>query len=360
MIESFYFYATPFIAAFVVSFLLTPLMKALAVKWGAVDVQSEPRHVHPQGSRIPRLGGWSVIVSFLVVGAIFWTLGYITDSKIHDMQIGALLISALLIMGIGFLDDRYNLKPWQLFIVPVAVSLIVVTFGVKVGFVTNPFEAGAGPYGRSLVYLSSSIGAVFSFLWILGMMYTVKLLDGLDGLVTGIGSIGAIILFIVSLFWDVPLSGTSILAIILAGSLLGFLPYNWHPAKIFLGESSLFVGFMLGVLSIISGAKIATALLVMGIPVLDVVWVIVRRLFLHKSPFRGDRTHLHFQLLDSGLSHRQTVLLLYALTAAFGTISIFLQSTQKVIALGVLVLVMTLIILLIVGKKKNTELTLGE
>ena len=112
---------------------------------------------------------------------------------------------------------------------------------------------------------------------------------------------------------------------------------------------------MLGVLSIISGAKIATALLVMGIPVLDIGWVIIHRLLLHKSPFRGDRSHLHFQLLDSGLSHRQVVLLLYVLTVVFGTASIFLQSTQKVIALGVLAVVMIFIVTLLVIRQKNNN-----
>ncbi len=340
MVENFFFYSIPFISALFLSLIITPLVRALAIRWGVVAVQNRPRDVHPQGTSIPCLGGWAVIVSFVSVASVFWFLGFITDVRIHDKQVLALLAGAILIMVLGYLDDRYDLKPWQQIIIPVIVSLAVVFAGVKVGFVTNPFEAGSGPYGRSIFYLGAGVSAVFSFVWILGMMYTVSFLDGLDGLVTGIGAIGSLILFVVSLFWDLPLSGTSILALILAGSLLGFLPYNWHPAKIFLGESSIFVGFMLGVLSIISGAKIATALLVMGIPVLDIAWVIVRRIFLRKSPFHGDRSHLHFLLLDSGLSHRQVVLLLYSLTAIFGTASIFLQSTQKVVALAILTLIM--------------------
>ena len=183
------------------------------------------------------------------------------------------------------------------------------------------------------------------------------LLDGLDGLVSGIGAIGAIILFIVSLFWDVPQSGTSILALILAGSCLGFLIYNWHPARIFLGESgSVFIGFMLGILAIISGAKIATALLIMGIPLLDVAWIVLRRIFVeHKSPFQGDRKHLHFRLLDVGFSQRQAVLFLYALTLIFGLSSLFLQSQYKIVALGILILVMLIlaIALVMVYKKKK-------
>lgn len=190
------------------------------------------------------------------------------------------------------------------------------------------------------------------------MMYTTKFLDGLDGLVSGIGAIGAIILFIVSLFWDVPQSGTSILALILAGSCLGFLRYNWHPAKIFLGESgSVFIGFMLAVLAIISGAKIATALLIMGIPMLDVAWVILRRIFKeHKSPFAGDAKHLHFRLLQVGFSHRRAVLFLYLLVIIFGTSSLFLQSQYKIVALGILLVMMIILAssLVLTYKKKKS------
>ncbi len=322
----------------VLAFVLTPFVRRFALKTGAVSIQNRVRDVHPKGTIIPGLGGWSVIAGFLFILTIYWYLGYLTDLKINNQQIITIYVSSLLIMVVGYLDDKYELKPWQLIIVPIIISMAVVYVGVSVEYVTNPFESGTGPYGRSLFYLNAGISSVFSFLWILGMMFTVKFLDGLDGLVTGIGAIGAIILFVVSLFWDTPLSGTSILALALAGGLVGFLPYNWHPAKIFLGESSIFVGFMLGVLSIISGGKIATALLVMGIPVLDVVWVIIKRIIMRKSPFHGDRTHLHFRLLDTGgLTHRQTVLFLYVLTAIFGVSSIFLQSTQKVLALLVLI-----------------------
>ena len=137
---------------------------------------------------------------------------------------------------------------------------------------------------------------------------------------------------------------TASIAIIFAGSLLGFLFYNFNPASIFLGEGgSTFVGFMLGVLSIILGAKIATALLVMGIPILDVAWAIVRRLVYHRSPFKGDRQHLHFRLLDIGLSQRQAVLALYAISAVFGGVAIFLQSYGKLIALIILFILMIII-----------------
>jgi len=258
--SSIMFYIVPFIMALVFALIFTPLIKKLATKWQLFDQPDNERKVHEKPT--PLLGGWAVILSCLAAGFIAWSQGWLTDIRIDDQKILAVLIGTVLIAIGGYLDDKFGLKPWQQIIWPFLAAVVVVGMGIKVGFVTNPFEAGVGPYGRSLLYFVPAAGAVFSFLWLMGMMYTVKFLDGLDGLVAGVGTIGAVILFFVSLFWDVPLSGTSVLALILTGSLLGFLVFNWHPAKIFLGESSLFVGFMLGILAIISGGKIATALII--------------------------------------------------------------------------------------------------
>ncbi|MFH1890955.1 MAG: MraY family glycosyltransferase, partial [Candidatus Kuenenbacteria bacterium] len=280
-----------------------------------------------------------------------WALGWLSDGRITIQQILAIIFGGLVIIIVGFLDDKYDLRT-KSFLGPFVGATLAVALGVAIKYITNPFIAGTGPYGMSLLYFSPFIGPIFSFLWLLGMMYTTKFLDGLDGLVSGIGAIGAIILFIVSLFWDVAQSSTSIMCLILAGSCLGFLRFNWHPARIFLGESgSVFIGFMLGVLSIISGGKIATALLIMGIPILDVLWVIFRRIFKEKkSPFSGDGKHLHFRLLDTGFSHRGAVLFLYFLTLVFGASSLFLQSQNKVIALAVLGIVMIVLAAVLIKK----------
>ena len=173
------------------------------------------------------------------------------------------------------------------------------------------------------------------------MTYTTKLLDGMDGLVAGISAIAALVIFGLSLAPQVRQEQTALLAIIFAGSLLGFLILNFHPAKIFLGEGgSTLAGFMLAVLAIVSGGKIATTLLVMGLPLLDMVWVILLRLARRQSPFTGDRKHLHFKLIEIGLSEPQAVLLLYALTGIFGLSALFLQSRGKLIALVILIVVM--------------------
>ncbi|HPI67180.1 MAG TPA: MraY family glycosyltransferase [bacterium] len=351
-------YIFPFLFSLILALILTPLIKKLAEKFKILDEPKSERKTHQKPT--PLLGGLSVFLAFLITLIIVWFLGWLNDGVLKSTQIfGIIFGSSILIIG-GFLDDKYNLKPWQSFLFPLLAVIIAIFFGIAIKYVTNPFIAGTGPYGRALFYFdwlnlpAISFGAVFSFFWLLGMIYTTKFLDGLDGLVTGVGTLGAVILFIVSLFWDVPLSGTSLICLILAGALLGFLKYNFYPAKIFLGEGgSTLIGFLLGILAIISGGKIATALLIMGIPVLDVLFVIFQRLFSRRHIYEGDRKHLHFRFLDAGFSQRQTVFLLYFLTLIFGSSAIFLQSQSKVIAIGVLFLVMISLVIAVSIKYNN-------
>ena len=179
------------------------------------------------------------------------------------------------------------------------------------------------------------------------MMYTTKLLDGIDALVTGVTMIGALIIFCFTITEKYYQSDIALASLVLAAACLGFLIFNWHPASIFLGEGgSLFLGYALGVLAIISGGKIAIALLVMGIPILDVAWTIIRRLKKGKNPFKfSDREHLHFKILDSGLGERWTVAVYYLISAVFGLSALFLQSRGKVYALFLLMVVMLLLIM---------------
>jgi len=351
-------YIVPLLASFLLAVFLTPLIKKIAWKFDVVDRPGLSRKVHPRPT--PLLGGAAVFLSFSIILILAFSLGWLNDGIITCGQIAGIIIGGLILIIGGILDDKYNLKPWQALLFPILAVLIAVASGIAIKYITNPFVAGTGPYNRALFYFNwvdlkiISFAGLFSFLWILGMIYTTKFLDGLDGLVTGIGSIGALILFIVSLFWDVPMSGTSVLSLILAGSLLGFLIYNFNPAQIFLGEGgATFIGFMLGVLSIVSGGKLATALLILGIPILDVLYVILRRIFSGRHVYEGDRSHLHFRLFDLGLSQRQVVLFLYALTLIFGASSIFLQSQYKVVALGILAVVMIILVVILIFKYKK-------
>ena len=221
--------------------------------------------------------------------------------------------------------------------------------GVRIGTVTNPL-GGFLEFGGWLAI-------VISFIWLCGMMYTTKLLDGLDGLASGIVLIGVLAIFFLSItdvYWQPTMA---LYTLIFAGILIGFLVWNWHPAKIFLGEGgSTLVGFVLGVLAIISGAKVATALLVMGIPILDVIWVIARRKFLeHHRVSIGDSKHLHFRLLKAGFSHKRAVLFYYFIAASFGAVSLFLQSRQKMVALALLALLMLVIGIIVTRRNGEIE-----
>lgn len=348
-----YRYLIPLLTSFLLTALFTPTIRRLALRLNIVDAPGEDRKI--QIGHVPLLGGLAIYGAVIITLIFSWLAGWLADGKITTAQLLGIIFGGLIIIIVGFLDDKYNLRT-KAFVGPLLATILAIMLGITIEYITNPFISGTGPYGRALLYFSPYLGSLLSFIWLMGIMYTTKLLDGLDGLVSGIGAIGATIIFIVSLFWDVPESGTSILALILAGSCLGFLIYNWHPANIFLGEiGSVFIGFMLGTLSIISGAKIATTLLVMGIPILDVVWIIARRLLVErKNPLTGDKKHLHFRLLNAGFSHRGAVLFMYFLSLIFGVSSIFLQSQSKIIALGALITVMVILafILIKLSKKK--------
>lgn len=317
---------------------LTPAVKRLAVALGCVDLPDEPRKIHDRP--MPLLGGLAVYLAFLAPLAVYLAWGH-PDFVVVPMKFfAAIIFGGLVLMIGGFLDDKYHLPPKVLWLFPAVAAVIVIISGIGVGIteLSNPFGA---PFRLDFKVFGLPAPIIFVFAWMMGMMFTTKFLDGLDGLTSGVAFIAGLTLFFLSLGLKVNQPITATLAIIFCGALAGFLIYSFYPAKIFLGEGgSTFLGFMLGVLSIILGAKIATALLVMGIPILDVAWVIVRRLWYGASPFRGDRQHLHFRLLDIGLSQRQAVLLLYAISALFGFTAVFLQSFGKLIALVILFCVM--------------------
>ncbi len=332
-----------FFWAVALSTLFTALVRRLAFKFKILDYpNSAPRKIHPNPT--PLIGGSAVFFAFCISMAVYLFAGEV-DFNIIPLKffLATAAGGALLIFG-GILDDKYNLPPKLTWLFPALASLVVVVAGIGVGikFLSNPFGAPINidyflQIGPAAGGWKLEISALLIWLWLMGMIYTTKFLDGLDGLTSGVGCIGAFAIFAVSLTEKVNQPMTATLAIMLAGALVGFLIYNFHPARIFLGEGgSTFIGFTLGVLAVILGAKIATALLVMGIPILDVAWVIIRRIFYRSSPFSGDRRHLHYRLLDIGFSQKQAVLTLYAISAFFGFTAVFLQSLGKLIALVLL------------------------
>ncbi|MCC7356271.1 MAG: undecaprenyl/decaprenyl-phosphate alpha-N-acetylglucosaminyl 1-phosphate transferase [Candidatus Doudnabacteria bacterium] len=328
--------------ALAVSFAVTPLVRKLARATGAMDIPRPPRNLHAKPT--PKLGGLAVVAGCAVAIGLYLQFGNWNSVVVPPSFFLGIGAGALILMIGGFLDDKYDLPPYLLWIFPSLAALVVVLSGVGVGITTlsNPFGE---PFNLNFKILFLPASAIFAWVWLMGMMFTTKFLDGLDGLVAGIGTIASFTLFLLSLTQTVNQPVTATLAIILCGALLGYLFYAFHPASIFIGDGgSLFVGFMLGSLSILLGGKIATAFLVMGIPILDVALVLLQRILTGRSPFKGDRLHLHFRLLDAGFTQRQTALIFYSISALFGFSAVFLQSLGKLIALVILFMVMALLV----------------
>ena len=321
--------------ALLLTILLIVAIRALARRFNIVDrpvVGGRKIHAKP----VPLLGGIALYVA--IVAAVGTLLMFKPELLTSNMSVRQLLmvgLGGLIIIIGGTIDDLYNLKPRQQIIFPIVGIMVTLGGGVELSHITNPF-GGILPLG--------AWGMLLTFVWLLGMTYTVKLLDGLDGLSTGIVGIGAAMIFALSQFTKFYQPDVALLALIVAAACAAFLLFNFHPASIFLGESgSLFLGYLLGVLAIIAGGKIATTLLVMGLPILDVAWVIIRRLFQGKSVIVGDAGHLHHRLLRGGFSHRGAVIFMYAVSVTFGILTLVLQSKQKLIALGLLAVFMVLL-----------------
>ncbi len=317
------------------SLLLTVGVIKLAKRWGILDCPDDTRKRHARPT--PLLGGLAIFIAFF--SGLYLVRGQLLAGDLElSHWLGFLVGAAWLMIG-GFLDDKYNLSPRIQIIFPILAAITPVVGGVGIEKLSNPL-------GGVLV-LPSLISAVLIILWLLGMMYTTKLLDGVDGLVSGLGVIGALVIFLFTSTTRYFQPDIALAAWTFAAACLGFLTLNFNPAKIFLGEGgSLLIGYVLGVLAIISGGKIAIALLIMGLPILDVAWTIVRRVLKGHNPFRfADRQHLHHRLQDLGLSPRQTVLVFYIFAAVFGLSGLFLQSRGKLLLLALLLASMLVLVI---------------
>jgi UDP-GlcNAc:undecaprenyl-phosphate GlcNAc-1-phosphate transferase len=330
------FVLAAFVAAALIAFVLTPLVRRIALRYDAVD---KPGHRRVNLVPIPRGGGVAVAIAFIVVAA---GVG-IANADIHVLPVPravgpstviALLLGGALAAGFGVLDDYFDLRArWQ-FAGQLALAFFAISLGVVVELVNDPFEPG-------VIRLDGPFAIGFTVVWIAGMINSINFIDGLDGLSSGVALIAAATLGMISLTAQVNQPFIAVLCFGLAGSLLGFLRWNFHPATIFVGTSGvMFIGYTLAVLSILGTAKVAVALLVLGVPIIDAFWIIVRRVSQRRSPFSPDRGHLHHRLLDVGLSHRQTVLLIYGICAGLGVLSLLLSGAGQVYAfLGVFVVI---------------------
>ncbi len=321
-------YFAVFFTGLVGALLLTPLAMRLSRHFGIVAVPGG-RRTH-QGS-IPTLGGVALIGAYLTAVFVAYTLFPPTSADDALRLRGVMLGTLIMVIG-GLIDDRYELSAWwQLFIqfVGTAVAMSHIVF---IEVFSNPFVGTAVWTDSPLQYLFRAEGDLIwmwrplallvTLFWIVGMINAVNMLDGLDGLATGVGTIAALLFA----WHSYRLGQTAVAAypLALAGALMGFLVFNFAPAKIFLGAAGAsLLGYNLATYAILSPAKLSTALLVLSVPILDVAWQIISRLRRGQSPFHGDRGHLHFRLSDRGLPTRQIVLGYYVVTAAFGLIAIF-------------------------------------
>jgi UDP-GlcNAc:undecaprenyl-phosphate/decaprenyl-phosphate GlcNAc-1-phosphate transferase len=332
-----------FLAAAVLALVLTPVVRRLAHRVDAVD-QPDERRVNT--SPVPRGGGIAVGVAFLVVATGLFLVNASVGlwralDGIARPGAVALLLGAAAAMLVGILDDRFDLRArWQ-FAGQILVALIPVGLGITVGAIANPF-------GPGVIRLEGIWGALFVMIWIVGMTNSINFIDGLDGLSSGVGLIAAVTLGVISISGPRNEPVVALLCFTLAGALLGFLRWNFHPASIFIGTSGvMFLGYTLALLSLLGSAKVAVALLVLGVPIIDTFYIIVRRLSKGRSPFSADRGHIHHRLLDLGLTHRQTVVLIYAICAGLGALSLFLSGTGQLYAFVGAFLVFGVVILVL-------------
>jgi UDP-GlcNAc:undecaprenyl-phosphate GlcNAc-1-phosphate transferase len=317
-----------FAGAALLSLALTPLVRRLAVRIGTIDHPDQRRvNVTP----IPRGGGVAVAAATLLVSTGVIVANAALDfvqvpGSLGSSELIALILGGVVATAFGVLDDAFQLRArWQLG-GQLLLAALAVAAGVTVEFVNNPF-------GPGIIRLDGPFMVGFTMLWVLGMINSINFIDGLDGLSSGIALIAALTLGLISLTTTIAQPFVAILCLAFAGSLLGFLRWNFHPASIFIGTSGvMFVGYTLAVLSILGTAKVAVALLVLGVPIIDTFWIIVRRLATGRSPFTPDRGHIHHRLLDLGLSHRQTVLLIYGICAALAALTFVLSGTGQLYA----------------------------
>ena len=345
-----YEYIITFALAFIIAFSATPIVRRLAFKIGAVDIPKDERRMHKKP--IALIGGLAIVAGFIVSLAfdLLTTSNLLTANK----ELLGLLTGIAIIVFEGIIDDTrtLNAKAKLAFQLLAAISVVLIS-GTRITVISTPF--GSDPY----MILSPYISYPLTILWIVGVTNAVNLIDGLDGLAAGVSSISALSLFFVSLLRvDLEPAIAIYIALVtaaLSGSILGFLPFNFNPAKIFMGETgAAFLGFTLGVVSIQGAMKsyaaisIAIPLLVLGLPLFDTLFAIVRRIGNRKPIMQGDRSHLHHRLIDMGLSQRQSVLIMYLASATLGLCAIVLADRG---ALSAIILLLAVSVFVLGGAK---------
>lgn len=329
ILSSVMMYVIIFFAAFILSLTVTPLSIKLGRRWGITDCPGG-RRMH-QGE-LSRLGGIALFAGFVGAGLLVFalsTLGVWSPLGAEDRKLlTGVILGSSLVFVFGLADDHWQFPPWPQFVAQFGAALIAIAFDIIIERVTLPI------FGYTI--FPGWITYPLTVFWVMGMINTVNWLDGLDGLAAGVAAIASL-LFAVHAY-SLGQTTVALFPLALAAACLGFLPFNFHPARVFMGSSgSMLLGFALASLSILAPAKVATALLVLGIPIVDVAWLIIQRWRHRGTPVLPGRDHLHFRLLDLGLSQRQIVLLYYTFCTAFGLLALLIEVRLfKLIALGLM------------------------
>ncbi|MFH0702792.1 MAG: MraY family glycosyltransferase [bacterium] len=323
-----------------------PIVSYFCVKKGLVDVPND-RKIHK--SPIPRLGGVAIwlctIFTFIILVLLSWDYP-------HGNGLSGILIGGSLIFLLGMVDDLYNLTPKFKLFVQIGAALIAFLLGVRIEILFNPF---GNPIILGILSLPLTI------LWLVGITNAMNFIDGVDGLAGGVTAISAVTLAVVAIYTHQPISALA--AAILAGAMMGFLLFNFHPAKIFMGDSgALFSGFTLAALSVTGVLKTVTVtillpIMILAVPLMDISYSIIRRLFKKTSPFVADADHIHHRLLKAGLSHNRTVVIFYILCIAAGSVATSFVGAQRLYFILVLLILSIMLVLSRLSKlRKLNEL----
>lgn len=313
----------------------TPVVKMVALKLDVIDLPKGKRKIHKKP--IPLLGGLAIYFSFILVMLL-------KSGTLTTHETGIMIGATIIVIG-GIIDDTFELRPRYKLIFQISAAVVLIIFGVEISSVTNPLSYGDGYWNVGWMTVPLTI------LWVIGITNALNLIDGLDGLAAGVALISSITIFVIAILNS--RADAAVLTAILSGSILGFLPYNFNPAKIFMGDTGAqLLGFLLAAISIEGTIKsaaafaIAVPILALGIPIYDTLFAVIRRKINGKPIMQADRGHLHHRLLDMGLNQRQAVIIMYLISALLGSIAIIAMQISNQRAYFILALVMVLLVLL--------------
>ena len=339
-----------FVVAFLIAYAGTPIVRILAFQIGAVDVPKDNRRMHKTPTA--RIGGLAIFYGFIISILCFAEI---------DTQLRGILIGCIIIVVLGIFDDIYSLNALFKFVIQICAALIVVMHGVRIDHFSN-FGFGENPY------IALGIWSVpITVLWIVGVTNAVNLIDGLDGLAAGVSTISTVSLFAISLIMREP--AVAIVTAAVAGAGFGFLPYNIHPAKIFMGDTgSTFLGFILGSISIVGLFKsyavisLAVPFLILGLPIFDTAFAIIRRLMRGQSPMHPDRGHVHHRLIDLGFDQKQTVVILLITSGllSLSAVVLLLCGAERALVLIVAVMLLSMLGIKLAHQRKNEKINIME